>query len=222
MVAPTDKKVLDCLNGKSLVNRILQNGVEQSFDDTPAIAKDPNRLIFTGSMDFSPNYDGALWFIKNVMPLLARKHRGIRLVIAGQEPISDLLKCASENVEITGLVPDLRAEIQRSQLYVAPLISGAGFRNKLVEAIASGTYVIGTPMALECLDDELRSTLLIARTAEEFAGRIDKYLRDPRAFGGRLCEAMRMVREKYQWRKKVIELEDLCYQALLHKTEAPR
>ena len=174
------------------------------------------------TMNFSPNYDGALWFIKYVMPLLIRKRKDICLVIAGQRPIPSLVESAAENVQVLGFVPDLRGEIQRSQLYVAPLISGTGFRNKLVEAIASGTYVIGTPMALECLDDELRSTLLIARTAEEFAGRIDEYLRDPRAFDGRLYEAMQMVREKYQWRKKVIELEDLCYQALLHKTEAPR
>jgi glycosyltransferase involved in cell wall biosynthesis len=222
VVAPADKKMLDCLNGKSSVNRILKNGVEQSKGDAPAITKDPNRLIFTGSMDFSPNYDGALWFIKNVMPLLIQKSRDIRLVIAGQEPISALLKCASENVEVTGLVPNLRAEIQRSQLYVAPLISGAGFRNKLVEAIASGTYVIGTPMALECLDDELRGTLLIARTAEEFAGRIEEYLRNPLAFGDRLCKAMRIVQEKYQWSKKVMELEELCYQVSQHKTEATR
>jgi len=220
VVAPTDKKVLDCLNGRPFVNRLLRNGVEPSTDNGPAIAKDPNRLIFTGTMDFSPNYDGALWFIKNVMPPLVRKRGDIRLVIAGQLPISRLLESATENVEVLGLVPNLRAEIQRSQLYVAPLISGGGFRNKIVEAIASGTYVVGTPMALECLDDKLRGTLLIARTAEEFARRIEEYLRNPWAFNDRLCEAMRIVREEYQWGKKVKELEDLCYQVSQHKAEA--
>jgi glycosyltransferase involved in cell wall biosynthesis len=212
VVAPPDKKALDYLNGRSSVNWILQNGVEQSIGPAPAIAKDPNSLIFTGTMNFSPNYDGALWFIKNVMPLLIRKHRDIRLVIAGQEPISALLKCASENVKVTGFVPNLREEIQRSQLYVAPLLSGTGFRNKLVEAIASGTYVIGTPMALECLDDKLRRTLLIARAPEEFARRIEEYLNNPQAFSDRLCEAMSIVRKRYQWNEKVKELEEMCYQ----------
>ncbi len=220
VVGPTDKKVLDFLNGKPFVNRLLQNGVEPSIDNGPAIAKDPNRLIFTGTMDFSPNYDGALWFIKNVMPVLIRKRRDIRLVIAGQLPISRLLESATENVEVLGLVPNLRAEIQRSQLYVAPLISGGGFRNKIVEAIASGTYVVGTPMAFECLDEKLRGTLLIARTAEEFAKRIEEYLRNPWAFTDRLCEAMRIVREEYQWGKKVKELEELCYQVSRHRVEA--
>ena len=70
------------------------------------MGKDPNRLIFTGTMDFSPNYDGALWFIKYVMPLLIRKRNNIRLVIAGQLPIPSLLESASENVEVLGFVPD--------------------------------------------------------------------------------------------------------------------
>src|ERR1700682_6031220 len=98
VVAPADKKMLDCLNGKSLVNRVLQNGVEPSLVNPSAPAKDPNRLIFTGTMDFSPNYDGALWFIKNVMPLLIRKRRDVRLSIAGQKPIPRLLDSATENV----------------------------------------------------------------------------------------------------------------------------
>lgn len=221
-VAPADKKALDFLNGKPFANRLLQNGVEPSMDNASAIAKDPNTLIFTGNMDFSPNYDGALWFIKEVMPLLIKERRDIRLVIAGQKPISSLLESATENVQVLGFVPNLRAEIQKSQLYVAPIISGTGFRNKIIEALASGTYVIGTPMALECLDDKLRGTLLIAKTPEEFARRIEEYLRDPRAFDDSLCEAMRIVREEYQWGKKVEELEELCYQVLMHKTEATR
>jgi polysaccharide biosynthesis protein PslH len=214
VVAPADKKVLDRLTGKPSVNRTLQNGVEQDTGDGTVIEKDSSRLIFTGSMDFSPNFDGAIWFIERVMPLLLKKRPDVRLVVAGQLPIPRLLESASKNVAVLGFVPDLRAEIQRSQLYVAPLISGTGFRNKLIEAIASGTYVIGTPMALECLDDELRNTLVVARTPVEFAERIDAYLKNPRAFDDRLRKAMRIVHEKYQWNEKVMELENLCHQAM--------
>lgn len=220
VVAPADKKVLDRLTGKPLGNRTLRNGVEQDAGDNTVIEKDSNRLIFTGSMDFSPNYDGALWFIEHVMPLLFKKRPDTRFVVAGQLPIPRLLESASKNIDVLGFVPDLRREIQRSQLYVAPLISGTGFRNKLIEAVASGTYVIGTPMALECLDDELRNTLLVAKTPREFAERIDDYLRNPRAFDDSLRKAMRIVHEKYQWNERVTELEDLCYLAIQRKMKA--
>jgi polysaccharide biosynthesis protein PslH len=213
-VAHADKKMLDRLTRKPSANRTLPNGVEQGSDDSGSGSKDPNTLIFTGTMDFSPNYDGALWFIEHVMPLLVKRRPDIRLVVAGQMPIPRLLESVTSNIHVLGFVPDLRREIQRSQLYVAPLISGTGFRNKLIEAIASGTYVIGTPMALECLDDELRDTLLVARTPKEFAKQIDDFLKNPKSFDDRLRQAMHMVREKYRWREKVIELEDLCHEAL--------
>jgi len=219
VVAQADKKMLDRLTGKPSANRTLRNGVEQVTTDSGVLSKDPNTLIFTGTMDFSPNYDGALWFIKRVMPLLLKRRPDIHLTIAGQLPIPRLLECATRNIHVLGFVPDLRREIQRSQLYVAPLISGTGFRNKLIEAVASGTFVIGTPMALECLDDKLRDTLLVAGTRREFAQQIDEYLKNPRAFDDRLHQAMHMVREKYQWREKVIELEDLCHEALQHNTQ---
>jgi glycosyltransferase involved in cell wall biosynthesis len=214
VVSQADKKCLDRLNQRPHLNHVIHNGVAFPVAGTHEVRKEPNRLIFTGSMSFPPNYNGALWFIEHVMPLLTPKNKEIRLVVAGQEPISELLSKADEHIKITGLVPDIRAEIAKSQLYVAPLISGTGFRNKVVEAIASGTYVIGTPMALEFLDVKLRSTLLIATTAKEFAVRIEEFLKDPRAFDDRLNEAVRIVREDYQWASRVKELENLCRQAI--------
>jgi glycosyltransferase involved in cell wall biosynthesis len=114
---------------------------------------------------------------------------------------------AGPHVEVTGLVPDLCAEIARSQMYVAPLFSGSGFRNKIIEALHSGTFVIGTPMALEFLEERLRSKLLSASTADEFAGRILNFLENPRAFDQRLREAIQFLRREYPWPVRVRQLE---------------
>jgi glycosyltransferase involved in cell wall biosynthesis len=214
VVSRADKRVLDRLNGRPLQNHVVHNGVTVSAQDAAIVTKWPGRLIFSGSMNFPPNYKGAVWFIENVMPLVIERNKTIQLVIAGQKPIPELLAKANEHINITGLVPDLRAEISKSQLYIAPLISGTGFRNKVIEAIASGTYVIGTPMALEFLDDRLRRTLLVAKTPKDFAAQIEEFLKNPRAFDDRLSEAMGIVREKYQWANRVKELENLCHQVL--------
>ena len=214
LVSQSDKKCMDVLNGRPQLNHVLQNGVTFPAATRNAVTKDANRLIFSGSMSFPPNYNGALWFIDHVMPTLILNNRAVKLIVAGQEPIPELLSKANEHIKITGLVPDIGAEIAKSQLYVAPLISGSGFRNKVIEAIASGTYVIGTPMALEFLDSRLQRTLLIAKTAEEFVTQIEGFLKNPRAFEGRLKEAVNIVRENYQWASRVKELEHLCHQAM--------
>jgi glycosyltransferase involved in cell wall biosynthesis len=213
LVSGMDKSCLDRLNGRSQLNYVLHNGVESSSEEIPAVLKAPNRLIFSGTMSFPPNSNAALWFIERVMPLLMRKNKNIRLVVAGQEPTRELLSKASGHVTITGFLPDIRLEIAKSQLYVAPLISGTGFKNKIVEAIASGTYVIGTPWAVEFLEPDLRNLLLTAGTAEEFVILIETFLSNPRAFDDRLGKAQTIVRDKYQWTSRVKELEWLCGQA---------
>ena len=222
VVSPTDKRWLDRLNRQPDRNLVLLNGVSPSAFTDAGLAshglarsdKDPNTLIFTGSMSFPPNYHAALWFIDQVMPLMIRRNPAIRLAIVGQEPVPALLTRASTHVEVTGLVPDLRARIARSQLFVAPLVSGTGFRNKVVEALASGTYVIGTPIALEFLDDRLKRILPVANTVKDFAAQIEEFLKNPHAYDDRLSEAMGIVREKYQWVDRVNELESLFHQVL--------
>ena len=196
MVSPVDKRYLDRVNGRPERNHVLRNGV--AAESRAAVARapeDPYRLIFTGSMAFPPNARGALWFIEKVMPLLLKRRQDIRFVVAGQDPGPELLAKASQYVEITGPVPDITAEIAHSQLYVAPLFSGAGFRNKVVEALISGAYVIGTPMALECFEDRLRDSLLTASSAREFAEKVLEFLvkiQSPmRNAGGKRSESSR-------------------------------
>ena len=219
VVSPADKKSLDRLNGRPRSNHVLPNGVTLGPPDENALPQNkvPNRLIFTGSMGYAPNEFGALWFIDKVLPLLLRVNPDIRVVIAGQEPQPALLAKAGEHVEVTGLVADMQAEIARSQLYVAPLFSGSGFRNKIVEAVGSGTYVIGTTMALEFLDDRLRSKLLAVDAPASFARQILDFLKDPAVYDQRLREAMQILREEYSWDVRSRQFEALCKRL----TEAP-
>ena len=43
-------------------------------------------LVFTGTMDFRPNVDAALWFAQEVLPLIRQEEPGARFVIVGQKP----------------------------------------------------------------------------------------------------------------------------------------
>ena len=222
VVSPGDKRCLDWLNRMPERNRVLLNGVDPSALRDPAamLAKDPDTLIFTGSMCFPPNYQAALWFIDHVMPLLIQRHPTVRLTVAGQEPVPELVAQAGNRIDVTAFVPDLFCRIARTQLYVAPMQSGTGFRNKIVEALANGTYVIGTPMALEFLGEDLRNKLLVADSAESFADRILEFLKNPGAYSQRLREATEIVRKEYSWDLRASELEALCRWAAQtdHKT----
>ena len=198
-VSPIDRSYI----GHTPASRVIANGVTSSITSSPAKAK--GQLIFTGNMDFPPNYQSALWFIDEVFPLL--QHRAdIRLVIAGANPVPELAARANERIAIPGYVEDLSTAIAQSELYVAPLVCGSGFKNKVVEAIANGTYVIGTNMAVEFLDDDIRRHLLVADSPRAMADAILKYFDDPKAFEPNLLEVQRLVAEKLTWKAQASEL----------------
>jgi glycosyltransferase involved in cell wall biosynthesis len=219
VVSPVDKRYLDRVNGRPERNHVLRNGVAMAPRSAVAHApQDPYRLIFTGSMAFPPNARGALWFIEKVMPLLLERRQDIRFVVAGQDPGPELLAKASQYVEITGPVPEITDEIARSQVYVAPIFSGAGFRNKVVEALISGAYVIGTPMALECFEDRLRDSLLTASSAREFAEKILQFLEHPDAYEERRREAQKIIETEYPWSVRAKQLETLCAELIQRRS----
>jgi glycosyltransferase involved in cell wall biosynthesis len=209
VVSPVDKRYLDGINRRPLANHVLLNGLSVNAGDDIETPKVPSRLIFTGTMSFPPNYQAALWFIKRVMPLLEQRRSDIHLVVAGQEPNCELRAAARRNVIVTGFVPDLRQEIAKSQLYVAPLVSGCGFKNKVIEALAGGTFVAATSIAVESLGEQLRTLLLVADGHLELANKILQYLDAPEKFNARLTEARQIVKSEFTWEGRVEQLLDV-------------
>lgn len=213
-VSPVDKKYLDFANGSPKKNRVLPNGVAASI--AKPVSKIKGRLIFTGNMDFPPNYESALWFIDNVFPLLQKRWE-TRLIIAGANPVKELLARANERIEVTGYVDDLKNEIARSELYVAPLICGGGFKNKVVEAIASGTFVIGTSLATEFLPAEVCDYIPTADSPHELAEAILNYLDEPQRFAANLEGLRRIVAEEFSWPIRAQEFVDIIRPEALGK-----
>ncbi|HZD32506.1 MAG TPA: glycosyltransferase family 4 protein, partial [Candidatus Angelobacter sp.] len=198
VVSPVDKQAIDRLCKAPERVYVNPNGI--SFPDSPPQRqRDPNRIIFTGWMNFPPNYDAALWFLDDVFPLVLSARPSTKFVIAGAEPPPALLDRASSSVEITGAVPDLSSEIACSGLYVAPLVSGGGFKNKVFEAIAAGTYVVGTSIATEFLTPDLRQCTTVADGAVPLAHAILKALADLEALRPAVERAQEILRREHSW-----------------------
>lgn len=203
-VSPVDCSFLSSVNRRPQSNRVLLNGVE--LEDLPAVKKTDDRVIFTGNMNFPPNYQAALWFIENVLPPVAKHRPQIKFVVAGANPIAALTELKNPRVEVTGFVESVQGEIARSALYVAPLVSGGGFKNKIVEALGAGTFVVATKMATEFLDDKLRELMLIADDAEDMARHIIAYLERPQEFETRRQTLQNIVQEEFTWERRTAEL----------------
>lgn len=162
-----DRKYLTELTGAHI--ELLPNGVDtDQFRSRPDIAVVPERILFTGNMDYEPNIDAVEYFVRDIFPEVLKTHPTAKFIIAGQRPVKRVLNLASENVEVTGFVEDICAEYAKATVVVAPLRFGAGTQNKVLEAMAVGSPVICTEVGFKGLGIESGQGALQAKSREDF------------------------------------------------------
>jgi len=205
VVSPADNRALARVAGSNAKIYTLLNGVDVPPECCGA-DKIRNRLIFSGNMDFPPNYTGALWFLDHVFPLVVQHVPDVHLVLAGANPPDFIRGRASDRVAVTGYVQDLNREIARSALYVAPMQTGSGFKNKVVEAIVNHTYVVATSMAVEFLDPSTRSLIAVADSPQGMADTIVTLLRDPDTCRDLLSKLYSHISSTFTWSARADEL----------------
>lgn len=106
-----------------------------------------NDLLFWGAMYRPENYEAAIWFIQKVMPLLSDLN--VRFVVAGNKPPKQLKELEGDNVIITGFVEDETELFEHSLCFVSPLLTGAGIKVKIIEALSSGIPVLTNKIGIE-------------------------------------------------------------------------
>src|SRR4029078_3989681 len=102
-----------------------------------------------------------------------------RFVIAGRAPTPEVTALAAvPGVEGLGAVPDMAASLGRAWVAVAPMRSGAGIKNKVLEAWAAGTPVVMTQMAATGSSLDRDAQRLFGAQPEELAALIVALLDD--------------------------------------------
>lgn len=104
-------------------------------------------ILFWGAMYRPENYEAAIWFIENVMPLL--EDLDVRFVVAGNRPPEKLKQYASSRVVITGFVENETPLFESSMCFVSPLLTGAGIKVKVIEALSAGIPILTNDIGIE-------------------------------------------------------------------------
>lgn len=134
---------------------LLQNGVNlETFDPKRKDYSEDKVMLFTGNMDYAPNVDAVQYFVKNMFPQILTACPSARFIIAGQRPVEEVKKLASEKVEVTGFIEHISALYDEAAVVVAPLRFGAGTQNKVLEAMAMAVPVVSTDIGFQGLGIE--------------------------------------------------------------------
>ena len=129
-------------------------------------------------MDYAPNVDAVIYFIKELWPSIQKKNPHVKLVIAGQRPVEEIQKLQSDRIDITGFVPDISDLYRTCSILVAPLRFGAGTQNKVLEAMAMGVPVVCTQIGFAGLQIESGDGVIMAQESNDFVYQVNHLLSD--------------------------------------------
>lgn len=98
-------------------------------------------ILFTGILSYLPNEEACIYILDKILPQISNNYL---FRIVGKNPSDRLLNVASKNkfVQITGYVEDISEEYRKADIYLCPMQSGAGMKNKILEALSTGLPVI--------------------------------------------------------------------------------
>ena len=201
--------------------RVVPIGVDtQSLQPVPETSG-TSRVLFAGTLGYQPNQEGVRWFVEQVWPGVRREIPEAEFEIAGRGAPPGLRALADHpGVVMKGEVPEMGPVYARSNVVVVPILSGAGVRVKVVEALASGRAIVSTSLGCEGLPGlRAREQLLVADSSDEFAAGTVHLLRDP-GLRAKLAQAARALAEaRFDWREVGDQYEELLRQVATHGSQ---
>lgn len=155
--------------------------------------------VFVALLSWKPNVDAAVWLVHEVWPAVRQALPSARLVLVGREPAQAVRALSADDIEVTGTVPDVRPQLRRARVALAPLRSGGGTRLKVLEALDAGRALVSTSVGIDGLTDLIGSGVVVADEPGEFAKRIVELLQDPVQAQELGAMGSQAVRDRYAW-----------------------
>ena len=200
VISNADKNKFEPELAKDLL--VIPNGVEERYlnYDVPVqwVGKKYD-LIFTGNMGYMPNVRACLFLVNKILPLL-QHHESLKVCLAGAHPATQIWALENHRaVSVTGFVPDLREYLSAARIFVAPLFSGAGLQNKVLEAMALGLPVLASPDTSHALGAVNNQDLIECANEHEFANQIDRLLNNEEEAHSLGLRGRTFVQNNYNW-----------------------
>ena len=160
--------------------RVIPHPAGLDITDRKA-GREKNTILFLASYKYRKvNVDAALYFYRNVFPLIRTSVPEAKFVIAGYGPPEELTAIQRDDpgVLVPGYVDDIDECYKKASVFVAPIMIGGGVIVKIIDAMAAGTPVVTTSYGNEGIGAVPGRDLLVADDPQGFAASVLRVLRE--------------------------------------------
>lgn len=217
VLAEPDQDELIKLNPKIKLS-VIPNGIDpETFSPCENVEREPAAFVFIGNYQYGPNEDAANKLIYDMFPKIQQQIPDAKLILVGNQPTEKMLENTNPQIEITGRVPDVVDYLCKGTIYLCPLTFGAGLKNKVLEALASGIPMVATPLSVDGITGEHQKHFIVSDVDNFVEATVqlykDKPLQQTISVNGR-----ELVISQYSW-KSVAERYTELYQEIKSQFE---
>lgn len=200
MVVPITERDGSILNtlGNVKPSQISQTGIDSSVLIPNAKKLEHPSLFHVGSLEWSPNQEGLIWFIDNCWLQIHEKYPNLNFYIAGRNaPVWLQKKFGLPNVIFKGEIPDAYEFINSKSIMVVPLFSGSGMRIKIIEGLALGKPIVTTPVGTEGIATTSGKNIIVTESSAGFVEAIEDLIGNREYFNAISRNAVEFIHEKF-------------------------
>lgn len=203
---PEDERVL-----LHLPNGVLFDDYEPEAVEIPGIGSGDFVLGYLGNMAYGPNIQAAARAAR-ILESVQTRVPNAQLLIIGRAPAPEVQELGERpGVTVTGTVDRIWPYVNRADVFVFPLQTGAGQQNKVLEAMFAGKPVVSTPMANNGIGAEHGRDILIAVSDIEIGREVVRLHASPKLREGLGRAGSDFVRERYAWTGILPRFQRFCF-----------
>jgi len=199
-VSPLDAEVYARMAPATPIRSITPGMDVPDLSTIPARADGPPRIGMLGSLEWTPNVEGALWFVREVLPKIHRHRPDVELHLAGRAPVPEVMALHDgRHVFVHGPVDDGTAFLSTLDVDLAPVLSGSGIRIKVLEGLAHARPMVSTTLGAEGLNVVDGQHLLLADGPDAFAEACLRLLDNTELARSLAQRGRGLVEQEYSW-----------------------
>ena len=184
---------------------VVANGVDTKYFKNNNTTNTP-RLVFLGDMSTPPNNDAIKYFMEEIYTNITTD---VDFYIVGRNPTKYIKNLQNKQVHVTGSVEDVRSYLPIGSIFVSPMISGTGIKNKILEAMSMQLPVITTSKGISGINAIEDEEFILADTPEQFKDDIIDLLENPEKMIKIGENARKLVEKKYSWQHSTKKIEEI-------------